>query len=148
MAGILKGRHAAMSPEQVRGLPADGRSDLYALGIVLYEWLAGRRAYVAQSDFDLLEKIRKGHIAPLRTVRPGVPVALEHVVVRALALDPDDRYATAAAMSDDLLEAVRDLGLERSTAAVAAAMARAFRPASDDKVLDDLEAVPSGRRSS
>ena len=138
-----------MSPEQVRGLPIDGRTDLYALGIVLYEWLAGRRAYVARTDFELLEKVRNGDIAPLRSVRPNVPLALEQVVTRALAMDPDDRYATAAAMSADLLHAVRQLGLERSTAAIAAAVDRAYRPpVADDAVLDDLEAVPSGRRSS
>lgn len=148
-AGVLRGRFASMSPEQVRGLPIDGRCDLYALGIVLYEWLGGQRAYTFKSDFELFEKVRKADIVPLRIVRPDVPAVLEHVVARALAVDPDDRYPTAAAMADDLLEVVRELGLERSTAAVAATVARAFPRVggvgSVGNVLDDLEAVPSGR---
>jgi serine/threonine protein kinase len=140
------------SPDLVRGLPLDGRCDLYALGIVLYEWLAGQPAYTFKSDFELLEKVRYVDIVPLRVVRADVPALLNHVVARALAREPDDRYPTAAAMANDLLEAVRELGLERSTAAVAATVARAFprvgsvgSVGSVGNVLDDLEAVPSGR---
>ena len=148
-AGVLRGRVAYTSPDMVRGLPLDGRCDLYALGIVLYEWLAGQPAYTFKSVFELLEKVRNVDIVPLRVVRPDVPALLNHVVARALAREPDDRYPTAAAMADDLLEAVRELGLERSTAAVAATVARAFPRVggvgSVGNVLDDLEAVPSGR---
>src|SRR5207245_6800846 len=57
-AGILKGKFGYMSPEQVRGLPLDRRSDVFALGVVLYEMLAGERFFVGETDFSVLEKVR------------------------------------------------------------------------------------------
>jgi serine/threonine protein kinase len=63
-AGILKGKFGYMSPEQVRGLPIDRRSDIFALGIVLYEMLTGERLFIGESDFSTLEKVRNVEIIP------------------------------------------------------------------------------------
>ena len=67
-AGVLKGKFGYMAPEQIRGVPLDGRADVFALGVVLYEMLCGKRAFQAKSDFALLEKVRKVQITPPRQV--------------------------------------------------------------------------------
>src|SRR5687767_11874167 len=101
-AGILKGKFGYMSPEQVRGLPLDRRSDIFAVGIVLYELLTGERLFVGESDFSTLEKVRNVEIMPPRTYNKKVPEELEQIVLKALAKDVDDRYQTAMDLHDDL----------------------------------------------
>ena len=92
-AGILKGKFGYMSPEQVRGLPIDRRSDIFAVGIVLYELLTGERLFIGESDFSTLEKVRNVEIQPPSSYNKKIPQELERVVLKALARDPDDRYA-------------------------------------------------------
>ncbi len=101
-AGILKGKFGYMSPEQVRGLPIDRRSDLFAVGIVLYELLTGERLFVGSSDFSTLEKVRNVEVMPPSTYNRRVPKELEQIVLKALAKDPDDRYQSAMDLHDDL----------------------------------------------
>lgn len=91
-AGILKGKFGYMSPEQVRGLPLDRRSDIFAVGIVLYELLTGERLFVGESDFSTLEKVRNVEIMPPSTYNRRIPEELEQIVLKALAKDVDDRY--------------------------------------------------------
>jgi serine/threonine protein kinase len=102
MAGVLKGKFGYMSPEQVRGLPLDRRSDLFALGTVFYEILTRERLFQAESDFSTLEKVRNVDILPLRAVNPDIPEAVEKIVMKALAADPDDRYQWCSEMLADL----------------------------------------------
>ncbi len=101
-AGILKGKFGYMSPEQVRGLPLDRRSDIFAVGICLYELLTGERLFVGESDFSTLEKVRNVEIMPPSTYNRRIPEELEHIVLKALAKDVDDRYQTAMDLHDDL----------------------------------------------
>jgi hypothetical protein len=101
-AGILKGKFGYMSPEQVRGLPVDRRSDVFALGIVLYELLTNERLFVADSDFAVLEKVRAVDVVPPRAFTPQLPEALERTVLRALARDPADRFAWASELQESL----------------------------------------------
>jgi serine/threonine protein kinase len=101
-AGILKGKFGYMSPEQVRGLPLDRRSDIFAVGIVLYELLTGERLFVGESDFSTLEKVRNVEIMPPSTYNRRIPEELEQIVLKALAKDVDDRYQTAMDLHDDL----------------------------------------------
>ncbi len=101
-AGILKGKFGYMSPEQVRGLPLDRRSDIFAVGIVLYELLTGERLFVGESDFSTLEKVRNVEIMPPSTYNRKIPEELEQIVLKALAKDVDDRYQTAMDLHDDL----------------------------------------------
>ena len=101
-AGILKGKFGYMSPEQVRGLPLDRRSDVFAVGICLYEVLTGERLFVGESDFSTLEKVRNVEIMPPSTYNRRIPEELEQIVLKALAKDVDDRYQTAMDLHDDL----------------------------------------------
>ena len=102
MAGVLKGKFGYMSPEQVRGLPLDRRSDLFALGTILYESLTGERLFLGESDFSTLEKVRNVDIHPPTTLNRNIPPEVEAVVMRALTKDPDDRYQWCSEMRADL----------------------------------------------
>ena len=101
-AGILKGKFGYMSPEQVRGIPIDRRSDVFSCGIVLYELLTGERLFVGESDFSTLEKVRNVDIQPPRALNPAIPEAVERVILKALAKDVDDRYQWCSEMLGDL----------------------------------------------
>lgn len=92
-----------MSPEQGGGgSRVDGRSDLYSLGCVLYEMLAGAPPFTGATAQSVLARHARDSVPPLRTVRPAVPVALEHVVLRTLAKLAADRFATAAQFGEAL----------------------------------------------
>jgi len=101
-AGILKGKFGYMSPEQVQGMEIDRRSDIFGVGICLYELLTGERLFVGESDFATLEKVRNVEIMPPSTYNRRIPEELEQIVMRALARDRGDRHQTAMALHDDL----------------------------------------------
>ena len=101
-AGILKGKFGYMSPEQVRGLPVDRKSDIFSCGIVLYELLTGERLFVGESDFSTLEKVRNVEILPPSTYNRKIPDELERIVLKALAKDVEDRYQNAIDLHDEL----------------------------------------------
>jgi serine/threonine protein kinase len=102
-AGILKGKFAYMSPEQVRGLAVDGRSDIFAAGVLLWEALCGEKLFTGESDFAILEKVRNGVVPNPRSVNRAIPEALERVMMKALAVEVKDRYQTASELHDDLM---------------------------------------------
>lgn len=86
-----------MSPEQGRsGAPLDGRSDVYSLGCVLYEMLAGTPPFTGPTSQAILARHAADPVPPLRMVCPGVPAFVELAVSKALAKSPEDRFATAA----------------------------------------------------
>src|SRR3954447_8521307 len=125
-AGILKGKFGYMSPEQVRGLPIDRRSDIFAIGIVLYELLTGERLFIGESDFSTLEKVRNVEIQPPSNYNKKIPQELERVVLKALARDPDDRYANAIDLHDDLQSFLYSVGEFFSRKDLAAWMKKTF----------------------
>jgi serine/threonine protein kinase len=90
-----------MSPEQVEGKEVDERSDIFSLGAVLYEMLTGKRAFEGKSQLSVASAILEAEPAPVSTVKPLTPPALEHAVRRCLAKDKDERWQTS-----------RDLALE------------------------------------
>ncbi|MBM4374283.1 MAG: protein kinase [Deltaproteobacteria bacterium] len=98
----IEGKAGYMSPEQARGERLDGRADIFAAGILLWELLAGRRMYKAAEGTSLIELARKGEVPALRKLDLPDAGVLERIVARALAAAPTDRYATAAEMFDDL----------------------------------------------
>ncbi|MFH0902607.1 MAG: serine/threonine-protein kinase, partial [Pseudomonadota bacterium] len=102
-AGVLKGKFGYMSPEQVRGLPIDRRSDLFAVGTILYEMVTAERLFSGECDFLALEKVRNADIQPPSFLADNVPPALESVILRALARDVEERYQWAGEMQEDLL---------------------------------------------
>ena len=101
-AGILKGKFGYMSPEQVRGLPLNRGSDIFSVGIVLYELLTGERLFIGESDFSTLEKVRNVEILPPSTYNRKIPEELERIVLNTLAKDPEDRYQHAIDLHDEL----------------------------------------------
>jgi tRNA A-37 threonylcarbamoyl transferase component Bud32/tetratricopeptide (TPR) repeat protein/TolB-like protein len=103
--GSTLGTIAYMSPEQTYGTQVDARTDLWSLGVVLYEMLTGVRPFPAEGGAALLEAIRHDRPAPLRQLRPDAPEPLERIVERCLCKDPADRYASAALLREDLLHA-------------------------------------------
>ncbi|WP_257462371.1 serine/threonine-protein kinase [Archangium lipolyticum] len=102
-AGILKGKFGYMSPEQVRGLPIDRRSDVFAVGVILYELLTGERLFVGESDFSTLEKVRSADVPMPRQFNPNIPAGLEKVLMKSLARDAEDRYQWGSDLQEDLM---------------------------------------------
>ena len=101
--GELKGKLEYMSPEQARGMPLDRRSDVFALGVVLYETSLQRRLFKRPSQLRTLQAITEEPLVPPSRVEPSYPPALERIVKKALAPRPADRYPTAAALRRELL---------------------------------------------
>ncbi len=110
LAGLIKGKFAYMSPEQIRGLPVDRRSDVFATGIVLHELLTNRPLFARGSEFETLKQARSGTIDPPSKLNPDVPLALDAIVLRALARHVEDRYASSVELRDALWEFSRASG--------------------------------------
>ncbi len=125
--GILKGKFAYMAPEQARGEPIDHRSDIFAIGVVMYELLTGERAFKGDTDFVLLEKVRRVDVTPIRELRPDVPRELERIVMKALGREANERYAWASALAGDLDRFLSDQGVSTSREELGAYLRRAFR---------------------
>jgi serine/threonine-protein kinase len=109
-AGTLKGKYGYMSPEQVVGQQVDGRSDLFAVGVVLAEMLMGRRLFTAPNDLDVLLMVRDARIERLAKYCRDLPPALDRIVRRALQKDPRERFPTAAAFRDALGDYLYETG--------------------------------------
>jgi serine/threonine protein kinase len=101
--GRVRGKLAYMSPEQSRGGALDGRSDLFSLGVVLYEILAGSHPFRAPMPAETLRRIQASEYPPLSLLRPDAPEALVRIVDRLLAKDPRDRFEDAAKLHETLL---------------------------------------------
>jgi serine/threonine-protein kinase len=91
-----------MSPEQIRGTDVDARGDIFAVGAVFYELLAYRLAFPGGTQ-QALHKILHQQPEPLQNLVPGIDIAIEEIVARAIAKDRDGRYSDLAAMRDDLI---------------------------------------------
>ncbi len=100
--GALKGKLQYMSPEQAWGRVVDARSDIFSLGSVLFEMLTGRRLFAGESEISVLEAVRECRMQSAREVEPGISDAVDAIVRRALAKDPDDRYQTAGEMQKEI----------------------------------------------
>ena len=107
-AGVLKGKVAYMSPEQARGRQIDQRSDLFAVGVILYELLTGQRLYQG-NNMEILRRAQTGDFVPPEVLLPDVTPELTFVFQRLLALDPEDRFMDAGAASTALEECLDDV---------------------------------------
>ncbi len=97
--GMVKGTSGYMSPEQVRGAPLDGRSDLFSVGVMLHELLCGQRLFNGPHEAAVMLQIAEGDIPPPRSINPEVPEALEAVAMRALARDASQRFTSGREMA-------------------------------------------------
>jgi eukaryotic-like serine/threonine-protein kinase len=114
--GTILGTFQYMAPEQLEGLPADARTDIFALGCVLYEMLTGRRAFEGKNRTSLIAAIVSGTPRPISELQPMTPPALENVVKRCLAKDPDARWQSAHDVAEDL-RWIRDAGSQAGVSA-------------------------------
>ncbi len=103
LSGALKGKLLYMSPEQARGEETvDNRSDLYSLGVVLYELVTGWKVFMDNSEMGVLKKVQGGEVTPPREMNPDLDPELEKVILKALQEDRNQRYQSAAEMLADL----------------------------------------------
>jgi serine/threonine protein kinase/Tol biopolymer transport system component len=131
-AGATVGTVGYMSPEQLRGRPADARSDLFSLGLVLHEMVTGRRAFAGKTTAETSAAILHEGPAPMRAARPDVPEKLEEAILKTLEKDPDLRCQSAAELRADLKRVKRGSDPTAAGAAVSGSATSA------------TSAVPSG----
>ncbi len=101
-AGTVLGTFQYMSPEQLEGRDADARTDIFAFGALLYEAVTGRKAFESKSQASLISAIMAGTPPPISSTQPLTPPALDRVIQKCLAKDPDDRWQTAQDLSAEL----------------------------------------------
>jgi serine/threonine-protein kinase len=130
--GLVPGKYNYMSPEQVRGESVDQRSDIYSLGIVLYEITVGRRLFKGPPA-EVIQKITKTKIKPPTFLKRDFPPALEQIIMRALETHPEDRYQSAFELANDLEEYLRDARLKTGPVRIA-------------QYLDELASLDGGER--
>jgi serine/threonine protein kinase len=145
--GTVKGKNAYMSPEQILGKPLDRRSDIFALGVVMYEMLAIKRLFHRDSDFLTFKAITEEPIPDIRDRRPDLPPGMRAALVQAMARDPAGRFDTAQGFANALKNSVATLGGPASGADLARLLFTDFSDemASRDEILkaaDDPNAAP------
>ncbi|MGH3079666.1 MAG: Stk1 family PASTA domain-containing Ser/Thr kinase [Gaiellaceae bacterium] len=121
-AGSIVGTAQYLSPEQARGAPVDQRSDIYSVGIVLYELLTGKLPFTGETPLEIAMKHLSEIPKPPSEIRPDIPADLDMVVLRALAKDPADRYESAQEMERELARVAGGGGVTAETAEAATAV--------------------------
>lgn len=121
--GVLKGKLAYVAPEQVNGAPYDRRADVFALGITLWEVSIGDRLFRAETDVETVRKVSRADVPDPRTIREDFPAPLAAILLRALARDPAERYATAGELAAALDAFVNEADPSMGPEAVAAFVA-------------------------
>jgi serine/threonine-protein kinase len=125
--GVIKGKPRYMSPEQVQGVAIDRRADVFAAGVVLVEAASGRRLWGDKNDVAVLYALGSGYIPrPAELLGPEAHPQLVRILSRALAPSPDDRYATAAALQEDLEAYLRSLGVGATARSIGRALQQQF----------------------
>jgi len=142
--GTVMGSAHYMSPEQAQGLAADGRSDLYALGVILFEALTGRVPYEADSLPAVLLKHLTAPVPAVSLLNPALPPPIDDLLRTALAKDPDERFQTGQALAAALRQAVGPLAAESEAAAASAAALE--RPPSDAAAIEAVAAPAAATR--
>jgi hypothetical protein len=137
--GVIKGKYGYMSPEQCLGDPLDRRSDVFAVGILLWEMTVGRRLYAFKGELASLQRIVYVDAPRPSRFDPQYPEQLEHIVMRALARDPRQRYQSAEQLQIDLEQFALDHRLAVSAVSMAIEMRTLFR--------DQVEAWSAAERA-
>jgi len=134
---LLRGKLGYMTPEGVRGLPVDRRADVFALGTVLWEMLAGEKLFTGPSELALLERVRSAEVPPPSSRNPAVLPGLDAVVLRALSREPEDRFQWASDLRDALVPYLGPGIPSTDAAALRRMLARHFRA----EILAELDRV-------
>ncbi len=108
--GVVKGKFGYLSPEAAHGKDVDVRTDIFAVGILLWEMLAGRRLFLGESDFETLQQVKKAKIPSLAGIRSDMPPQLEAVLNRTLTRDPSKRIQSAKELAIDLANFLFEFG--------------------------------------
>ena len=108
--GIIKGKFSYLSPEAAMGKDVDARTDIFAVGIILWELLSGQRLFMGETDFQTVKKVQQAVIPPITQLNAAVPPELEKILSRALARDPNARYRTAREFGKDLTKLLFEIG--------------------------------------
>ena len=139
--GVVMGTVQYMSPEQARGLPVDARTDVWSLGVVLYEMVANRPPFQGETHSDTIVSILEREPAPLAVHTPEVPAELERIVTKALTKDKDERYQTVKDMAIDLRRLRQRLDVQ-------AEIERSSQPAQSASGNLETTAISSGAQQS
>ncbi|HLL00736.1 MAG TPA: serine/threonine-protein kinase [Myxococcaceae bacterium] len=145
--GVLKGKYPYMSPEQASGQAIDGRSDQFALGVVLWELLTGKRLFKGESDMMTLRLVKDCQVPPPSQLNPKLPPGLDEVVLRALSPTPDKRYPDCGALRLALEDYVIQMRMPASNAHLSAYLRELYSeriaaesdPAKLDQLAEDAD---------
>jgi hypothetical protein len=141
----LKGKYGYMSPEQVKGLPTDHRSDIFAAGILLWETLTGRRLFKGVTDLETLEKVRAAEVPTLPSqINKRIPQEVDRVVLKALSPDPAYRYQTAGEFQDALTDQLFKSGKRVDSRTLAAFMHQLFSREIEEEEIKERERSQPG----
>lgn len=140
--GQLKGKVPYMSPEQAQGLPLDSRSDLFSLGVMLFELCTGKRLFKGANEQETLQRIVGGNYPKPREINPNLSERLETIILRALSVDREQRYQDAREMLADLESYIRDDRLAVSALSLGEWMQDLF----DDKLAQQKQMLQEGRQ--
>ncbi|MEZ4269878.1 MAG: serine/threonine-protein kinase [Myxococcota bacterium] len=133
-SGVLKGKYSYMSPEQASGDPIDGRTDIFAMGITLYEVTTGTRLFKRENELETLHAVIEGEVKAPSEVIPNYDPELEKIVLKALTYDPDERYATAGELERELERFLLDKNHPTSPSSLGTYMQDLFA----EKLADEL----------
>jgi serine/threonine protein kinase len=134
--GVLKGHSPYMAPEQCAAKPVDRRSDVFALGIVLWEMATMRRLFKGATDHEIMGTIVTGVVPKPSSVAPDLPPALETIIMKALEKAPGDRYASAAELGNALESFAKQSGLSASTSTLATYLVQHVGPRQEPWLVD------------
>jgi len=132
-SGVLKGKYAYMSPEQVRSKPLDARSDVFSVGVVMYELVTGRRLFKRDSEMKTLDAVISAIVPKPRRFDTSVPPEVEKLILKALSLRPKDRFQSAQEMQLAIEDVMIELQLPASSAHLAAFMQEMYGGADQDE---------------
>jgi serine/threonine-protein kinase len=122
---VVKGKLAYLAPELLTGRPPSVQTDLFSLGVVLWEALTGKRLFDAETDLDVVRQVQRTLVPLLSRERPALPLGLSELVHRALDREPEQRHPTARAMLESLTEILRVLPRSVDAPALGASVQRA-----------------------
>lgn len=147
-AGMVKGKYAYMSPEQARSARLDGRSDVFSVGILLWELLTWRRLFKRGTDLATMVAVAEEPVPPLAEYAPDCPAELEQVVQKALAKETEQRYRSARDFADELADVLTRQGWQYNQKAVGAYMGEIFRERIAQRDAELRSVINAARRDS